>query len=153
VKAALAGLVILASNAAAAACHSDVATLRGPHGIARFSVELATDPVSRAQGLMFREVLPRFSGMLFVYENVEEASFWMKNTLIPLDMIFLDASGTVISVHSHAMPGDLTPIPSQGAVRAVLEVNGGLAESLAIAPGAVMQHPAFASGPPAWPCD
>jgi uncharacterized membrane protein (UPF0127 family) len=153
VRAALAALLALFPVATGAACRDDVAVLRGPGGTVRFEVELADDGAERAQGLMFRERLPRFAGMLFVYERVEPVSFWMKNTLLPLDMIFLDTGGTVTHVHAKAVPGDLTPIPSQGPVRAVLEINGGLAAALGIVPGAVMQHPAFAAGPPAWPCD
>jgi hypothetical protein len=153
VKAAI-GLVLLAlAGPAGAACGDEVADLRGPFGTLRFSVEIADDAAERARGLMARERLPRFAGMLFVYEEVAPASFWMKDTLIPLDMVFLDAAGRVTRVHAGAVPGDLTPISSQGPVRAVLEINGGLAAALGIAPGAEMRHPAFAGGAPAWPCD
>ncbi|MEL6236238.1 MAG: DUF192 domain-containing protein, partial [Pseudomonadota bacterium] len=81
----LAGLASLTSfTAAAEACAPDQLDLRGPFGTLRFSVELADDAAERGQGLMFRESLPRFSGMLFVYDRVRPVAMWMKNTLIPL---------------------------------------------------------------------
>lgn len=156
----MAGLVLggaiwfgLLTGMAAAQCRPDLATIRAPSGLFRFEVEVADDAAERASGLMHRADLPRFGGMLFLYEREEEVSFWMKNTLIPLDMIFLDATGTVRHVHAHARPGDLTPIPSQGPALAVLEVNGGLAAELGIGPGSVMRHPAFAANRAAWPCE
>ena len=121
-------------------------------GSARFSVELADTPQARAQGLMFRENLPKSRGMLFIYERPQRAVFWMKNTLIPLDMIFADETGTVRHVHSNAVPHDETGIDGGDGVLAVLEINGGLAARLGITPGAVMRHPAFASDRAALPC-
>ena len=138
---------------AAAACAPDVAELRGPNGIARFSVELADTDAERMQGLMFREKLASSAGMLFVYDRPGRAMFWMKNTLIPLDMIFADQTGTVQRVHENAIPHDETPIDGGDGIFAVLEINGGLAKRLGIAPGSVMRHPAFSSGSPAWPCE
>jgi uncharacterized membrane protein (UPF0127 family) len=138
---------------AAAACRPAVVVLRGEGGQARFAVEVAQTEEARARGLMFRDRLPRSSGMLFVYPEPIRATFWMKNTLIPLDMIFADASGRVTRVHAMAVPGDETLIDGGPGVRAVLEINGGLAARLGIAAGSEMQHPAFAAGDPAWPCD
>ncbi len=126
--------------------------MRGPWGEAAFAVEVVDTPRTRAQGLMFRESLPRGAGMLFVYEAPRPASFWMKNTLIPLDMIFVDQTGTVKHVHHRAIPGDLTSIEGGAGILAVLEINGGLARSYGIKPGSQMQHPAFADGPAIWPC-
>ena len=135
-----------------AACPADQVQLRGDWGQIRFTVELADTDVKRNRGLMFRESLPRGAGMLFVYEYPQRAAFWMKNTLIPLDMVFVDQTGLVTRVHSNAVPGDLTPIPGGNKVFAVLEINGGLAKRYGIAPGSQMQHPAFFNGPPIWPC-
>ncbi|MBN2905874.1 MAG: DUF192 domain-containing protein [Rhodobacteraceae bacterium] len=136
---------------AGAQCADDQVDLRGPWGSARFAVELADDPQERAQGLMNRAALPVMSGMLFVYPRPQRAVFWMKNTFIPLDMIFLDAQGRVVGVHENARPLDETPIDGGSGVLAVLEVNGGLAARLGIAPGSVLRHPAL--GPDAaWPC-
>jgi len=133
-------------------CKTGQVTLRGDWGQVQFSVEVADTPEARGRGLMFREALPRGAGMLFVYERPQRASFWMKNTLIPLDMIFADRTGRVTRVHSGAIPGDLTPIDGGPGVYAVLEINAELAERYGIAPGTVMRHPVFAGGPAAWPC-
>ncbi|MFD0978646.1 DUF192 domain-containing protein [Tropicimonas aquimaris] len=145
-------LVMAALPAVASAeCAEDQIDLRGDWGSARFSVEVADDNEERARGLMFRESLPRSAGMLFIYPQPQHASFWMKNTLIPLDMIFADARGVVTRVHSEAIPGDLTPIDGGRGVVAVLEINGGLAEALNIAPGTQMRHPALGEDA-AWSC-
>jgi uncharacterized membrane protein (UPF0127 family) len=137
---------------AEAACAIGRIDLRWPGGAESFAVEVADDGAERAQGLMFRESLDPAAGMLFVYESPRRASFWMKNTLIPLDMIFADASGTVTRVHSNAIPGDETPIDGGEGVALVLEINGGLAQKLGIVPGAELRHPAI--GPAAaWPCE
>jgi uncharacterized membrane protein (UPF0127 family) len=136
---------------ASAACSPEVVDLRGPFGQARFNVEVADDGEERARGLMFRAEMARSAGMLFIYPAPQRASFWMKNTLIPLDMIFADGSGRVTRVHSNAVPGDLTPIDGGEGVVAVLEINGGLAARMSIAPGTELRHPAFGDGA-AWPC-
>lgn len=135
------------------ACDPARAELRGPFGTAAFSVEIADDAEERARGLMFRERLAASAGMLFVYETAQPVAFWMKNTLIPLDMIFLDASGVVTKVHENAVPHDETSIPGEGDVLAVLEINGGLARRIGIAPGAELRHPALPQDIAAWPCD
>ncbi len=108
-----------------------------------FAVEVADDPAERAQGLMFRETLPADAGMLFVYEAPKRAQFWMKNTLVPLDMIFADAAGRVTRVHAGAVPGDETPIDGGEGVQFVLEINAGLTARLGLGPGARMRHPAI----------
>ena len=140
-------------NAAAAACSEDRVEIRVPFGTLRFRVEVADDPQERAIGLMHRESLPRFSGMLFVYERPQPVSFWMENTLIPLDMIFLDSGGVVQRVHANAIPLDRTPIPGGPDIQYVLEINGGLAGELGIVPGAVLRHPAITPELAAWSCD
>lgn len=137
---------------AALACDPDRIELRWPEGRAAFAVELVDDPDERARGLMFRESLALSAGMLFVYERPGRVSFWMKNTLIPLDMIFADATGRVTRVHADARPGDLSPIEGGENVQYVLEINGGLARRLGIAAGAEMRHPAIAPSVAAWPC-
>lgn len=137
----------------AQSCDSETAYLRGAFGTARFSVELAQTEAERARGLMDREAMPKSAGMLFVYPTDTHAVFWMKNTLIPLDMIFLDARGVVKSVHANAIPHDLTPIDGGRGIRAVLEINGGLAGLLGIEAGAEMRHPAFAKNHALWPCE
>lgn len=138
---------------AQAACAPDRVDLRWADGRESFAVELADSPDERARGLMFRPQLDPGSGMLFVYESPRRAQFWMKNTLIPLDMIFADGTGRVTQVHSNAVPGDLTPIDGGSGVVFVLEINGGLAERLGIAPGADLRHPAVPSDSAVWPCE
>jgi uncharacterized protein len=138
---------------AEAACSPDRIDLRWSGGSESFVVELADDGAERAQGLMFRTSMDPGAGMLFVYESPRRAQFWMKNTLIPLDMVFADATGTVTRVHSNAVPGDLTPIDGGDGVRFVLEINGGLAAQLGLVPGAELRHPAIPATIAAWPCD
>ncbi len=124
-------------------CADDRLTVAGDFGQATFTVEIADDVQERAQGLMFVEDMPMLSGMLFVYERPQSVSFWMKNTLIPLDMLFVSPEGEILNIHENAVPGDLTPIPGGSGVQMVLEINGGLSSRLGIAPGDVMQHPSF----------
>lgn len=134
-------------------CRSDQVFLRGDWGQARFAVEVADTDETRAQGLMHRESMPRSSGMLFVYPQPRFAGFWMKNTLIPLDMLFLDSSGTVTHIHHEAVPLDESPIFGGDNVLVVLEINGGLARRMGIEVGSQMRHPAFAPDTAAWPCE
>lgn len=149
---ALLGLGLLPGTAwAEAACTPARLDLRLAEGRESFSVEVADDPQERAQGLMFRTEMPAASGMLFVYDSPRRVGFWMKNTLIPLDMVFADATGTVTRVHANAVPGDLTPVDGGEGVQFVLEIAGGLAKKLGIAPGSVMRHPAIGKDA-AWAC-
>jgi len=150
--ASLAILFWLNAALAFAACAPDSVSLRGPWGQARFSIELADTPQARSRGLMFRETLARSAGMLFVYDRPQRATFWMKNTLIPLDMVFIDHRGMVRYVHERAIPGDLTMIDGGTGILAVLEINGGQARELGISVGTEVRHPAFSEGPPLWPC-
>ena len=122
------------------------------------AVEIADNPEARARGLMGRRSPEPLSGMLFVYETPRQASFWMKDTLIPLDMLFFDAAGVLRTVHPRARPLDLTPIA--GAAPGdphpdrllVLEIAGGEAARLGIGPGARLAHPAVPQPGAALPC-
>lgn len=148
------GLLLLGlAGQAAAECSDRRADFRWPDGQARFSVEIADDPAERAQGLMFRERLSAGSGMLFIYEEPQDVAFWMKNTLIPLDMVFIGPDGRVNGVHENAVPGDLTPIPGPANTLMVLEIQGGLARRIGLAPGAELRHPRLAQGGALWRCD
>lgn len=149
------GLALVAGSAPEARaetgpCSPGHVDLRWQGGQARFNVEVADDEAERSRGLMFRESMPRSSGMLFVYPSPRQATFWMKNTLIPLDMIFADEAGRVTRVHENAVPQDITTIDGGPGVRFVLEINGGLARRLGIAEGAEMRHPAIDDA--VWPC-
>jgi uncharacterized membrane protein (UPF0127 family) len=142
----------LAAGSAAAACDPDRVELRGPWGQAGFTVQVADDAAERAQGLMNVPAMPSGQGMLFVYDGPQRASFWMRNTLIPLDMIFAAPDGTVTRVHANARPLDETPIDGGDGVQFVLEINGGLAAALGIAPGTELRHPAIPQDGAAWSC-
>ena len=150
-RAALSGVFVLCAQIATAQCAADKVTVSGDWGQASFQVDVADDAQERAQGLMFVAEMATLSGMLFVYERPQSVSFWMKNTLIPLDMLFVAPDGEVLKIHENAVPGDLTPIPGGDGVQMVLEINGGLSSRLGIAAGDVLQHPSF--GPEAiLPC-
>lgn len=104
-----------------------------------FWIELADDPQERSRGLMFREDLPDDHGMLFVYPANQIASFWMKNTLISLDMLFIRSDGMIVQIARGAVPHSLQPIRSQEPVRAVLELEAGVADSKGIAVGDIIR--------------
>lgn len=116
-----------------------------PGGSHQFAVELAVTPDQRAQGLMFRRNLGGEEGMLFLYPTDRVATMWMKNTLIPLDMLFIAADGRVVRVAERTVPQSTETISSEKPVRAVLELNGGTAARLGIAVGAVVRLPASAA--------
>ncbi|WP_339107028.1 DUF192 domain-containing protein [Thioclava sp. GXIMD4216] len=140
--------------AAPVSCAMDAAVLTGATkaAVTRFRIELATTAQQRARGLMYRETLPQDAGMLFVYPDEAPRAFWMRNTLIPLDMLFIDAAGQIVSVHENAIPGDDTPIASGGKARFVLELNGGQARAHQIAAGSILSHPLIESGKARIPC-
>jgi uncharacterized membrane protein (UPF0127 family) len=103
----------------------------GRHAV---SVEIARTEPDRAKGLMHRRALAPDAGMLFLFDETAEHPFWMKNTLIPLDMIFIGEDGRIVGIVARAVPGDLSA-RSGGPSRYVLEVNGGWAEAHGVAPG------------------
>ena len=134
-------------------CSASAVFLITPSGTQmRFSAEVADDVDERALGLMNREKLAASAAMLFVYPKPQRAMFWMKNTLIPLDLLFLDETGTVASVHAMAQPLDESRIDGGEDVKFVIEIDGGLAQKLGISPGTVMLHPSVAPGAAKWPC-
>lgn len=106
--------------------------------VAQFSVEIADTEAERARGLMQRAQMPATHGMLFVYPNPRPVAFWMHDTLIPLDMLFIDAQGMVVRIHENARPLDETPIPSGAPVQFVLEINGGEARARGLVAGMVV---------------
>jgi uncharacterized membrane protein (UPF0127 family) len=118
-------------------------------GAQHFTVELAASDESRARGLMFRQSMAADAGMLFDFGQEQMASFWMRNTLIPLDMLFIRADGTILNIHQRAIPHDETGINSEGPVRAVLELNGGTVARLGIRPGDRVRHAIFGNPPTA----
>ena len=138
--------------AQAAGCSDDHVQLRGAFGQASFAVEIADTDGERALGLMNRPSMPRFSGMLFVWQTPQHAVFWMENTLIPLDMLFIESQGVVRTIHENAVPMDRTPIDGGEGIQYVLEINGGMAHRLGLVPGAELRHPAIPQQTAAWPC-
>lgn len=108
-----------------------------------FTVEIAETPDQRAQGLMFRRQMDAEAGMLFLFGRSEERAMWMKNTLIPLDMLFIDETGKIVRIEQRTVPHSLRAIVSGAPVSAVLELNAGTASRLVIRPGDRVRHPAF----------
>jgi len=112
-------------------------------GVHVFSVEIADTDAAREKGLMYRKALPDGTGMLFDFKKEEPVGFWMQNTYIPLDMIFIRADGRILRIAENTEPLSTRIIPSGGPVLAVLEVIGGTAHKLGIAPGDRVAHPIF----------
>lgn len=145
-------LLLIAGPLSADVCNPNQVSLRGNWGQAAFNVELADTPEEHMLGLMYRETMPAHAGMLFVYDAPRRVNFWMRNTLIPLDMIFATQDGTVRTVHHMAKPLDETIIPGGDDIQYVLEINGGLSNLMGIVPGSQMQHPLIDQDIAAWPC-
>ena len=135
------------AGSAPLACDPATITILTGEGKARFDLEIADDPAEQARGLMFRPELAEQSGMLFVYDPPRRARFWMRNTMIPLDMVFIDDAGRVESVVTRRDTYSERVSESQGDVRAVLEINAGRAAELGIGPGDQAVHPAFGGAP------
>ncbi|HJN04336.1 MAG TPA: DUF192 domain-containing protein [Alphaproteobacteria bacterium] len=108
-----------------------------------FKIEMAVTAEERARGLMGRRTMGADEGMLFDYGTEQPVSFWMKNTYIALDMLFIRASGEIVHIAKRTIPESLVPVPSPEPVRAVLEVNAGVTDQLGIIPGDTVVHPIF----------
>ena len=107
---------------------------------AKFCVELAVNNEERQRGLMFRKGIELSNGMLFVYDRPQSVSFWMKNTSIPLDIIFADEAGVITKIFENARPFSTTSIFGGYDVQYVLEINAGLTKSLGIKTGGLIKH-------------
>ncbi|WP_279479681.1 DUF192 domain-containing protein [Aureimonas sp. SK2] len=129
--------------ATAAWAEAETATLVTASGRHPIAVEIADTPKAREIGLMHREELAADSGMLFDFHETRPVSMWMKNTLIPLDMLFIDKSGTVVRIARNAQPHSLETISSGKPVRYVLEINGGAAAGYGAKAGDKLEHPAI----------
>jgi uncharacterized protein len=112
-------------------------------GVHAFSVQIADSEVAREIGLMNRRFMPADRGMLFEFAREEPVAFWMKNTYIPLDIIFIRRDGAVLSIAANAEPLSETTIPSGGPCIGVVELNGGAAASIGLQPGDKVRHPFF----------
>jgi len=119
----------------AAALPVETVTIVSPKATHVFHMEVAADDASRELGLMHRTHLARDAGMLFDFGVPEMTAFWMKDTPLPLDMLFVRSDGTISTITANAVPLSTAQILSAEPVRAVIEINGGLAHKLGIAPG------------------
>lgn len=147
--AALAGTTVMLSACGSGVGHAAEEPIRAESGLPvipltietadgrthRYRVEIAATPKQQERGLMFRRSMPADAGMLFPYDPPQLAAFWMANTYIPLDLIFISADGTVGRIAANAVPESRDPIPSGGLVKAVLELNGGEAARIGLSPG------------------
>ncbi len=138
-------LAFLALAAAVPAAAQEFSPLKIESGETthEFQVELADDDAERELGLMHREEMARDRGMLFTYNQPRRSGVWMKNTLIPLDMLFLDADGRIVVIAKNAEPGSERIIDSGFRTKGFLEINGGQADELAIKPGDIVRHEAL----------
>ena len=116
-------------------------------GPVTFFVEVVDTNETRAQGLMFREELAPNAGMLFDFKRQQPVSFWMRNTLIPLDMFFIKTDGRIVNIAKRTVPHSEQGIPSAEPVLGVLETNAGVADRLGIKPGDVVRHRVFGNAP------
>jgi uncharacterized membrane protein (UPF0127 family) len=145
-------LVLLASllPAAGRAQTQDYAiatvTVRSAGGPHVFKVELAETPAQMEQGLMFRREMAPDAGMLFDFKTPQVATMWMRNTLIPLDMLFVGGDGHIVNIHERAVPQSDAIIAAAAPVRFVIELNGGTAAKLGIKPGDQVSGSMFGSG-------
>jgi uncharacterized membrane protein (UPF0127 family) len=131
-------LVFLAPSAARTeevAFPTDRLDIRTQRDTLHFTVEVATSDEQHERGLMFRKSLPDLHGMIFIFPAAQRVAFWMKNTLIPLDMLFVDDRGNITQIARNARPESTDLIPSSQEVRAVIEIAGGAAAQYHIAPG------------------
>jgi uncharacterized membrane protein (UPF0127 family) len=115
-------------------------TIRSKNGVHHFTVEVAATPEQQERGLMFRKSLAGDRGMIFPYDPPQDVSFWMENTLIPLDIIFIRADGTIVRI-TKAKALDETPLPAGEPIAVVLEIRGGRAAELGIKEGDVASWP------------
>jgi uncharacterized protein len=138
---ALAGLAAMAVLVPACRGGTPTARVHTAAGVVSIALEVAATPEAMHRGLMYRTALADGTGMLFVFPDDAEHSFWMKNTLIPLDMLFLDAGGRVVGIHANAKPLSTLPITVGVPSRYVIEVPGGWAAGHGIAPGDRVELP------------
>lgn len=129
------------------AAATETLVLKTDSGEHSYTVEVADTDQGRAKGLMFRRSLPKSSGMIFLYDPPQRVGMWMRNTYIPLDMIFIAADGTVRRVAPNTEPFSTDIIPSGGAVAAVLELNAGEAEKIGLKPGDQVVFPGLGPSP------
>jgi uncharacterized protein len=131
----------LFAQASAIAAGTGTLVLKTETGDHNFNIEVATTRQEQALGLMFRRSLPENAGMLFLYKRPQPAAMWMKNTLIPLDMVFIAPDGRVLRIETNTEPFSTAVIRSEGAVSAVLELNAGQAGKIGLKRGDKVVYP------------
>jgi uncharacterized protein len=139
-------MLALVSMPLAACSAEDSLVIHSESGDHAFNVEVVDTDESRARGLMYVEELAPDAGMLFDFLESRPVAFWMMNTFIPLDMLFIEADGTILNIHANARPHDRTSIPSAGPVQFVLEIPGGRAAELGIVAGDTVEHDRMSAG-------
>lgn len=139
------GLILLALVVAGQVRSAGLPTLEiaSKNGVHVFAVEVAETEAQREKGLMFRKELPEGQGMLFDFHREQDVAMWMQNTYIPLDMLFIRGDGRILRIAENTEPLSTRIIPSGGAVRAVLEVGGGVTRKLGITAGDRVAFPIF----------
>lgn len=145
------GLILSLAAGQAIACSDNQIDIRTSAGVSTYSIEIADDAAERAQGLMFREEMDRDHGMYFVYPTGRPVAFWMKNTPLPLDIIYINERGIICSIAADTTPYSEEALPSGCAAQTVLELNAGEAKAAGIRVGAPVRHPAIVR--PAWKCE
>ena len=116
-------------------------TIHSSSGDHRFTVNVAATPEQQQRGLMFVRSLAPDRGMIFTYDPPQNVAFWMKNTFIPLDMLFIRADGRIARIAANTVPHSLDPVPSREPVVAVLEIRGGRAAELGVRAGDLVEWP------------
>jgi len=124
-----------AESIAVAGLPRDALTIVTARGPVRFKVEVARTAAQQERGLMYRDAVAPDAGMIFPFNPPQPASFWMKNTRVPLDLLFIRADGTIARIAAMAVPYSLELIPANEPVAAVLEIAGGRAAAIGIVPG------------------
>ena len=144
-------LVCMTTTSTAGQCRASIIEVKSNTAHIKLNVEIADSAKKRAIGLMHRESMALNSGMWFIYETPRTVAFWMRNTLIPLDMLFVDEHGEVQRIHKNARPSDETPIAGGNDIQFVLEVNAGLSDRYGLGVGDIVRHPSIKQDP-VWPC-
>lgn len=139
----LCALLLVPLAAGAAGLPRDVLLVETASSQYRFDVEVADDPAERAEGLMYRQALADNAGMLFLYSKPQPVEFWMKNTLLSLDIVFVRADGTIARIAAGTTPMSEDLIPSGEPVLAVLEVKAGIMHQLGITAGDRLRNPKY----------
>ena len=128
---------------APAAPQAEEVVVETAKGERKFSVEVVREEKERNRGLMFRHELAESHGMLFDYDPPQQIAFWMKNTFVSLDIIFIGVDGRILNIAEKTTPLSLERLPANGKARGVLEINGGLSAKLGIKPGDRVRHALF----------